>query len=146
MYHFLNACKRIEEISCQIYQLLSNQKTYSDETREAFKQLSDDERAHANLIDLVLQSNEKELKALPTISDDKIKESLTHAEQILRKVMNEELSEKKAVQLSVQMEEKFVDVHVHNALNFDNQSLAELFHKLGQEDETHVNILKQRLN
>ncbi|HKJ05700.1 MAG TPA: ferritin family protein [Geopsychrobacteraceae bacterium] len=145
MYHFLNACKRIEDISCQIYQLLSNERTYSKEVRKAFKQLSDDERAHANQIDLVVQANAMEIKTLPTISDKSIKDALRHAEQMLRKVMEAKLSEKMALQLAVEMEKRFVGVHAHNALNFQNQKLTELFRELGKEDENHVDTLQECL-
>lgn len=145
MYHFLSACKRIEDISCQLYQMLASESAYSGEVRKAFKRLSDDERAHASQIDLVLQANGKEVSALQTISESKINEALAQAELMLRKVMEETLSEEMALRLAMQMEQKFVDVHVHNALNFDSQKLSELFNTLGKEDESHINILQECL-
>ena len=145
MYHFLSACKRIEEISCQLYQLLANERTFSGEIRKTFKRLSDDERAHASQINLLLQANAKELKALRAISDAKINETLEQAERMLCQVMEEKLSEEMALQLAVKMEQQFVDVHVHNAVKFDSRKLAELFEKLGNEDQTHINVLKECL-
>lgn len=146
MYNFLSACKKIEEIASNIYQHLSNDKAYSKETRKVFSQLSDDEKAHMRHIDLALQANKSEMKATQTISGDKINEAVADAERIFRQLERERLDEEKALILAVNMEKKFVDVHVQNALNFDNQGLTDLFDKLGKEDECHIRTLLECLN
>jgi len=40
------------------------------------------------------------------------------------------------------MEQEFSKVHVQNALSFSNHKLAELFDKLGKEDEQHQKTLR----
>jgi rubrerythrin len=145
MRSFLGDCKRIEELAGKIYQKLADDETYADEIRTVFQKLSDDEKAHARHIDLVLQADEKELVLTPLISDEKLDAVLTSAEYLLRKVEREELNEETSLRLAVHLEQEFVRVHINNALFFSNQTLAELFDKLGKEDEEHLNTLKDCL-
>jgi rubrerythrin len=86
MRSFLIDCKRVEEVASKIYQQLSDDESYAFEVRKVFQKLSDDERAHVRHIDLVLQVNEKEIVATQMIPEEKLKEALTNAELLLRKV------------------------------------------------------------
>jgi rubrerythrin len=145
MRSFLADCKRIEEIAGKIYQKLAADESYANEVRTVFQKLSDDEKAHARHIDLVLQANEKELSVTPLIPDEKLDAVLTTAEYLLRKVDREELNEETSLRLAVHLEQEFTRVHINNALFFNNQKLTELFDKLGREDEEHLNTLKDCL-
>ncbi|NOR50150.1 MAG: hypothetical protein GQ530_03845 [Desulfuromonadales bacterium] len=145
MRSFLGDCKRIEELAGRIYQKLAGDETYADEVRTVFQKLSDDEKAHALHIDLVLQADEKELDVTPLISDEKLDAVLTTAEYLLRKVEREELDEETSLRLALHLEQEFTRVHINNALFFNNQKLTELFDKLGKEDEEHLNTLKNCL-
>lgn len=145
MQSFLGDCKRVEELAGKIYQKLAGDKSYANEVRKVFKKLSDDEMAHARHIDLVLQANEKELSVIPLIPDEKLDAVLTNAEFLLRKVEREELDEETSLRLAVHLEQEFARVHINKSLFFRNQKLAELFDKLGREDEEHLNTLKDCL-
>lgn len=145
MRSFLSDCKRVEEVAGNIYQKLADEKSYADEIRKVFQQLCDDEKAHARHIDLVLQANEKEIVATQMIPEGKLNDTLINAEHLLRKVEQEDFSEEKSLRLAVHLEQEFAKVHINNALFFSNQKVAELFDKLGREDEEHLNILKECL-
>jgi rubrerythrin len=145
MRRVLIDCKKIEELASKIYQHLADDETYANEVRKVFQKLSDDERAHARHIDLVLQGNKKEVEASQMIAWEKISDAVTLAESFFLKVEREKLSEENALRLAVDMEQRFVKVHVQNALHFHNQKLAELFNQLGSEDEAHLNTLKKCL-
>jgi rubrerythrin len=145
MRSFLSDCKRVEEIAGEIYQQLADDETYANEVRVVFQKLSDDEKAHARNIDLVLQANEKEIVATQMIPEEKLGEALTNAELLLRKVEREELDEETSLRLAVHLEQEFAKVHINNALFFRNPKLVELFDKLGKEDEEHLETLKDCL-
>jgi len=145
MRSFLIDCIRIETLASKTYQLLANNKAYAKEVCKVFQKLSDDELAHARLIDLVLQANEKDIEATPMISGEKISHGVNLAESVLQKVERERLSEEDALRLAVSLEQQFLKVHVNNAVHFHNLKLAELFNKLGSEDEAHLNTLKECL-
>lgn len=138
----LTDCRRIEEVAGKIYQNFADDTVFAVEVRKVFKQLSDDERAHARHIDLVLQGNEKDVAAAPLIAGEKVSHAAAVAEAMLQKVEREKLDEESALRLAVDMEQRFVKVHVQNALHFHNRKLAELFNQLGREDEAHLNTLK----
>lgn len=145
MRSFLIDCIRIETLASKTYQLLANNKAYAKEVCKVFQKLSDDELAHARLIDLVLQANEKDIEATPMISGEKISHGVNLAESVLQKVERERLSEEDALRIAVSLEQQFLKVHVNNAVHFHNLKLAELFNKLGSEDEAHLNTLKECL-
>ncbi len=145
MRGFLIDCRRIETLASKIYQHLANNKAYAKEVRKVFQKLSDDERAHARHIDLMLPSDEKEVAATPIIAWEKISHGVTLAESRLQKVERERLSEEEALRLAVDLEQQFLKVHINNALHIHNQKLADLFNKLGSEDEDHLNTLKDCL-
>ena len=145
MRSFLSDCKRIEEIAGKLYQQLADDSSYADEVRKVFQKLSDDERAHARHIDLVLQGDEKDIDAAQMIPWEKLDDAVKLAESLSRKPEGGNLNEENALRLAVQMEQQFVGVHVHNALSFRNPKLAALFDKLGKEDEAHLNTLRECL-
>lgn len=146
MRNLLTDCKRIEALAGKIYQHLADDEAYAVEVRKTFQKLSDDERAHARHIDLVLQGNEAEVDATQVIAGEKIGHAVTLAESFLQAVERNELNEENALRLAVDMEQRFVKVHVQNALHFHNQKLAEIFNELGREDEVHLQTLKECLN
>ena len=145
MRSFLIDCIRIETLASKTYQLLANNKAYAKEVCKVFQKLSDDELTHARHIDLVLQANEKDIEATPMISGEKISHGVNLAESVLQKVERKRLNEEEALRLAVSLEQQFLKVHVNNAVHFHNLKLAELFNKLGSEDEAHLNTLKECL-
>jgi rubrerythrin len=145
MRSFLQECKKIEEIASKIYQQFAGDKSYAREVRKVFQKLSDDEKIHARQIDLVLQANENEIDVTPMISSSRLDEAVKLAESFAREVEGEILNEEKALQLTVQIEQQFVKFHVQNAMFFRNLKLAELFSKLGKEEEAHLNTLRDCL-
>ncbi len=145
MRSLLIDCKKIEMLAGKIYKLLGDDEAYANEVRKVFQKLSDDERAHARHIDLVLQGNEEEVDASQMIAGEKISQAVTLAESFFQKVEREKLGEENALRLAVDMEQQFIKVHVQNALHFHNLKLAELFNQLGREDEAHLNTLRECL-
>ena len=145
MRDFLNDCRSIETIASQIYQQLAGDPNYAMEVRSVFRSLCNDERDHARQFDLILQTAEHELDALNRISAEQVEAALQMAKSMAATLDRRRLSEEEALRLAVEMEQRFLNVHVHNTLHFDNQRLAALFNDLGRYDEGHVDQLRQCL-
>lgn len=145
MFAFLSECRKIEETAGRIYHLLAEEQAYAERVREVFRQLGQDERAHARNIDLVLQAGDHQLDAQPTLAWDKLGEAADLAAHLLRRAERGDMDEETALRTAVELEQEFVKVHVQNAVNISNRKLAALFDQLGSEDEQHIDRLRQCL-
>lgn len=145
MFAFLSECRKIEETAGRIYHLLAEEPAYAERVREVFRQLGQDERAHARNIDLVLQAGDHQLDAYPTLAWEKLGEAADLAAQLLRRAERGGMDEETALRTAVDLEQEFVRVHVQNAVNLSNRKLAALFDQLSKEDEQHVDRLRQCL-
>jgi rubrerythrin len=141
MYSFLKDCHQVEELAGKIYQQLAVKRTYAPEIRKVFQRLSDDERSHAQHLNLAMQASPHELEAVAGVSQEKIVNAKNLAEKLFQRVNTSELSEETALRLAVQMEEEFIKIHVHNSLHFGNETLGKVFSKLKTEDQSHVDVL-----
>jgi rubrerythrin len=146
MYEFLKDCRRVEQLAEMIYMRLALNPSYAEKIRKTLYKLGTDEGSHARLIDLLLQAAEGELEAFPRMTGTKVAEALALAERILAELDSRALSEEDALRRALLMEQEFVKVHVHNVLHFNSQRLAELFEKLGHEDQVHIDTLRECLS
>lgn len=145
MYIFLSHCRKIEELASKTYQQFARNMTYSKKVRKVFQKLSDDERSHARNIDLVLQASKQEADALPRVAWEKLKDSENLAEELFRVACRGDLSEEKALQIAIQIEQEFIKIHIQNVLQFHNPKLVELFDTLNAEDRKHIDTLSECL-
>jgi rubrerythrin len=142
MHDFLRDCRKIETAAGSIYQHLSAEISYPQEIRSLFQRLSSEEREHARQIDLALQATPAELDAVARFSGARLNASLLLVDHVLEMLQSRQLSEIEALRLAVELENKFVNVHVHNSLDFGNPQLAKLFSDLGSYDQCHVDQLQ----
>lgn len=142
MRGFLEDCQKIESLAGEIYQRLAVDTAYAPEVRGVFQQLSNDERAHARQIDMVMQSPEKELDAVGKIAWESVAAAVALAEGMVATLDRRRLSEEESLRLAIEVEQQFVKVHINNAVHFYNQRLAALFEELGSHDQAHLDRLR----
>lgn len=145
MRGFLSDCHKVEIIAGQIYQQLAGDPAYAREVRAVFQRLGSDERDHARQIDLALQATAQELDAISRISAEKIDAAVALVERIHATVNQRRLREEEALRLAVEMEQQFINVHIHNCLHFDNEKVSALFTELGSQDQAHIEQLRDCL-
>lgn len=145
MRGFLEGCHRVESLAGEIYQRLAIDSSYAPEVRDVFLKLSNDERAHARQIGMIMQTPEQELKAISNVSWESIDEAVQLAEEMVRTLDQRRLNEEEALRLAVEMEQQFVKVHISNAMHFFNERIAAFFEELSVQDEAHLNILRECL-
>ena len=145
MYGFLFECKKIEENAHQTYRLLAKNDQYPEKLREVFLSLSDDENGHARAIDLAMQANKEDLDVTPFISWEKITEAKSLSDEFLCKAQRTLVAEEDSLRMAIEMEQVFVKIHIQNALHFNDKNLLELFQALEDEDQKHIETLKDCL-
>jgi len=138
-------CGRIERIAAEIYQQLARQTGFSDEIRETFARLAEDEREHAAQLEMPLQFPEEQLGMVKRISWLKVAESLEKIRQVERDIETYAKSEEAALKMAIDLENSFIKVHLDNAMHFTEPRIAELFRHLGRGDEAHLETLRQCL-
>lgn len=146
MYEFLSECRKIEENAHQTYKLLAGNNHYSKELREVFLDLSDDENGHARSIDLAMQADRNDLAVTTFISWEKMKEAIALSEKFLHQVRKCHVNEEESLKMAIEMEQVLVKIHIQNALHFDNDQLMLLFQSLEEEDQKHIDKLKDCLD
>lgn len=142
MRGFLSDCHKIESLAGEVYQRLAIDGSYAPQVRDLFHQLSNDERAHARELDLVMQMPDPELDAVGRLSREILDASLRLAGEMVRTLDSRRLSEEEALRLAVAMEQQFLAVHVNNAVHFYNKKVAALFDELGSQDQVHLDRLR----
>ncbi len=145
MRDFLDACHEIETVTAEVYRKLSVEGHYPEYMRETFLTLASDELAHARQIDLLRQTPECEQHVSNLLSWDKVAECLAGARGFLRMIGGRRLEEKEALKMAVVLEERFIKVHAHNALDFTNTRLEKIFAPLAAADQLHLDRLQECL-
>lgn len=146
MNNFVRDCHKLEMLASKIYHVLSRKETFPKELRDAFAQLSVDEKNHSNNLDLILQASKAELGDYCfRVSWEKIYEALNFAEKFLKMVEQSDINEVTALSVAMDMENLFIKAHAHNVLEFQNLKLAALFEELGRQDQAHFDTLKKVL-
>lgn len=139
-------CERIERLAADIYQQLAGQTGFSNEVRETFARLAEDERDHAAQLEMTLQFPEQQLGMVKRISWEKLAEGLEKIRRIERDIETYARSEEAALKMAIDLENSFVKVHLDNAMHFTEPRVAELFGHLGRGDEAHLDTLRQCLS
>ncbi len=142
MRGFLNDCHQIELLACEIYRTLAVGSGYADEVRDLFRRLAADELDHARQIDLALHAPEAWSRSVSRIAGGLIGELLKQVTLMMKDVSLRHLSEEEALRLALELEQKFVKVHLDNAVHFKEPRMAALFQPLSRSDEEHVDTLR----
>jgi rubrerythrin len=145
MQGFLNDCHQIELLAGEIYGTLAAGTGYADEVRELFQRLAADELDHSRQIDLALHVPEDLAGAVSRIAGAQVGAMLKRVTQMLKGVTRSRLSEEEALRLALEMEQKFVKIHLDNAVHFKDPRVIALFQSLARSDEAHLDTLRDYL-
>jgi len=138
-------CAKIESLTAHIYQQMAGQSGFCDKVRETFARLAEDEREHAAQLEMVLQFPEEKLDMVKRISWEKVAEGLDKILAIGRDLESFASSEEDALKMAIDLENRFINIHLNNAVHFSEPRVAELFEHLGRGDEAHLCTLKECL-
>jgi rubrerythrin len=138
---FFNICIAIEKTIGQIYRQLAATQEYDPELRAIWERMAEEEDKHAR--DLLFASrlpeqgnfapNASVMAKVSTLRDS--------ADRALDKVRSERLAAKAAVELSLQLENQFLELHIESAVTFEDESLRKMFAAIVCDDKEHCRAI-----
>ena len=142
----LQACIDIEERVGEIYQLFVKHPDISDELRDIWQEMADDELRHAHRIRLVNDRFEIAGVVNCNLSREGVQELFDRAGEILLDVQEGNLSIDEAIYASVELEDAFMKAHLGYADSGNQPDLQTMFKALAEADREHTRRLKSYLN
>lgn len=146
MNPILQTCVNIEMRVAGIYRELVNHPEATDELREIWTEMAEDEVRHAKRIRLVADRLEVAGIGGASMSAEEVQRLLDRANEIYDQVQNCELSLTEAVYASVELEDEFLKAHLNYADAGNQPDIQTLFKFLAEEDRQHTLKLRQFLD
>ena len=142
----LQTCVTIELRVSSIYNELVNHPEATEELKEIWTEMAEDELRHAKRIRLVADRLDDVGVTYVGMSADEVQALLDRANEIYDQVVNKELSLTDAVYASVELEDEFLKAHLNYADVGNQPDIQTLFKFLAEEDRQHTLRLRQYLD
>jgi rubrerythrin len=140
----LEQCAEVEKTIAGIYHEMAATEHYSQELRVLFKELAQDEEDHAVQLECALEVPPEII--FPSVqvapSSNKAQLLLERARAILAEVRSSPPSQAGALQLSVDLEEDFREMHLFAMATFPDEKLRTMFSRFARFEEAHLALLK----
>ncbi|TYO99990.1 rubrerythrin [Geothermobacter ehrlichii] len=145
MRGFLEDCRQIELTVSRIYQHLAGRQGFPATYRQMFLTLAKDEGDHARQFDLALQLPDGMLGERRRLSGEKACEGLLTVRRRLQDLLQTECSLRQALELAVELERRFIRVHIDTSLVIDDPKISDLFRKLARSEQEHLATLRRHV-
>jgi len=143
----LAICRRIEQVTAQIYRALAAAHCDSDLMRPVWLKTADEEMAHARQFDLLAQAHVQNRDSLaPALTVVQARAGLQRVEQVLQDFLTQPPGIEQALRQMVGMEREYLDFHSHRVVEFSDPELCRLFTALMDADRDHVETLERALS
>lgn len=146
MKAILQTCIDIEKRVGEIYQLMMKHPAASEELREIWQEMADDELRHAQRIRLVADRLEMAGIKACGLTDLEVRELFDRADEIYHDAQEGNLSLDEAVYASVELEDAFMKAHLVFADAGGQPDLQTMFKALAEADREHTARLKAYLD
>lgn len=144
MVELLKLCCQLEKRAGQVYGLLKKMEGFSAGTRELFARLEQEEGRHADLI--LWEINRMQGKSSPVPCDLQFPTLLARQiDEIIETLQRHPISEIEAVRLARNLDIRFWDLLLHNALAFQSEEWKNLFVDLSRDEISHVRQLEEHV-
>lgn len=142
---YFRRCARLERRIGNIYAELARNTLHSPKLQSVWQQLAADEYDHAQAIEMASRLPHKDTFEEDVLSPaflQQLEQRLDHVEQAFKQ---KNLAERQALELALELEGDFRQIHVTLAKSFKNAKLLEVFQRLGRDENDHVATLKDYL-
>jgi rubrerythrin len=146
MKAIMQTCIDIEERVGEIYQQFVKLPAASEELREIWQEMADDELRHANRIRLTVDRLEMAGIRDLGMSGEEVQQLLDRAGEILAEAQEGKLSVEEAIYASVELEDQFMKAHLVFAEAGDQPDLKMMFKSLAEADREHTAKLRSFLD
>ncbi len=138
-------CAQIEESIGDIYRALAARDGMDTELRALWRELARDEDAHAEQLRFAGRLSGENIMR----EDNAVFEGLGELRQTLGRIKEEvakaSLSQQRALQVTVKLEEDFCRLHLGAVAEISDPKMREMFQALARSDREHVARLQQYL-
>lgn len=141
MRSYLNDCQKIEQVMGEVYRKLAGVRLYSHELRDIFERMARDEDDHARQLEVAKGVPEEVFFEGARIDPEKLDDLLRRAHHFLRMAKNPPRSETLMVETARDLEREFLQIHLQNAVRFQDVGMAGLFQDMAREDKKHLETL-----
>ena len=142
----LQTCVNIEMRIGSIYRELTELPDASDELKDIWREMAEDEARHAHRIRLVADRLEIAGVTDHGLSLEQMQALYDRASEIYERVIEDALSVTEAVYASVELEDEFLKAHLNYAEVGGQPDLQTLFKLLAEEDRQHTARLRAYLD
>ncbi len=142
MRQFFNTCIAIEKTIGTIYRHLAESVSCDSELRSIWQKMAKEEDQHA--LDLGFAARLPGDGNFQPKADIMAKLVRMHdfAKQALERAQSGLLSPRSAVELSLQLENEFLAIHIASAVEFKNESIGRMFAAIVRGDEEHCRAIR----
>lgn len=141
MRSYLNDCQKIEQVMGEVYRRLAGVRLYSEKLRGIFERMARDEDDHARQLEVAKGIPEEVFFGGTRIDPEKLDDLLRRAHHFLRLAENPPRSESLMVETAKDLEREFIQIHLQNAVRFQDSGMVELFQDMAREDKKHLETL-----
>lgn len=146
MNSVLQTCVEIEKRVAAIYGQLVEHPEATDELKDIWREMAEDELRHARRIRLVADRLDLAGVTDVGVSPDQVQALFDRATEIYDVVIAGDLSVTDAVYVSVELEDEFLKAHLNYGDVGNQPDLQTLFKFLAEEDLQHTARLKKYLD
>ena len=141
MRKFLKTCAEIEKTIAEIYRCFAEKVFCDEELKEIWRTMAQEEDQHALEIGFASRLPQEGMFKLQK-DQATVDQLLDTARQILWKAKSTDLSRDAAVNYTLQLEQKFLEVHIASAVEFEQESMRKMFQSIVQSEEVHCQAIK----
>ena len=142
MRHFLNTCHTIEKNIAAIYRQFRQTVRCEQELQDIWTKLAQEEDRHALDIAFAARLAADVSLQQKDVTLQRALQMKAFSQQTLENTKIQPPSRQAAVELTLQLEEDFLAIHVTAAVEFTDESLSRMFHSIAQDEKEHCRTIK----
>jgi rubrerythrin len=141
---FLDNCAQIENLVGQIYYIFMEQQSSTPELAKLWEKTADEEQNHEQQFQMAKRLY-KSIASNPEISNKKLEAIINELVHLKERIVAKPLSPVESIRLAIDIEEKLAEYHLDNIPLFSDESLNSLFKSMMNNDQWHVENLRNAL-
>lgn len=137
MRKYLMLCIEIEETAARIYRQLAKSGRLPNELQVILQSMAAEEDDHATQLRFALRFPANTAFIDKQYDRAQAQSLLSRAKNLLEKTCQQESDVKQAIEMGIELEDDFCQVHIGNSMQFRDENLKKMFAALAQDDKVH---------
>ncbi|SDZ96390.1 Rubrerythrin [Desulfuromusa kysingii] len=142
MRKFLNTCVAIEKSIASIYRQFAATIPEDEELQAIWIKLAKEEDQHAMDISFAARLPHEGVYQVKNLTQSRVDQLLTITKDVLNKAKLTNLSAQAAANITLKLEQEFLDVHIAASVEFETASMQKMFQSISKNEEEHCREIK----